>query len=133
MRPRLSAAMIVRDEAVTLEGCLRSLVGLADEVVVVDTGSADGTPELAARLGARVFAFPWGGDFAAAQAKCQSERQTNRAENQNECPDDDLGSDIEDFKNSGDHKDRRADIGRAADGAGLFQAGVGARSTGHGF
>jgi hypothetical protein len=59
--------MIVRDEAATLEGCLRSLVGLADEVVVVDTGSADGTPELAARLGARVFAFPWGGDFAAAR------------------------------------------------------------------
>ena len=67
MTARLSAAMIVRDEAARLGGCLRSLCGLADEVVVVDTGSTDGTPELAAGLGACVIAFPWRDDFAAAR------------------------------------------------------------------
>src|ERR1700675_1152507 len=63
----LSAALIVRDEAVMLGDCLRSLCGFADEVVVVDTGSTDGTRELAAGLGARVVTFPWRGDFAAAR------------------------------------------------------------------
>jgi glycosyltransferase involved in cell wall biosynthesis len=38
-----------------------------DEVVVVDTGSADRTQEVAARLGARVFDFPWCDSFAAAR------------------------------------------------------------------
>ena len=67
MTARLSAAMIVRDEAAMLGDCLRSLGGLVDEVVVVDTGSTDGTPELAAGLGARVVSLPWRGDFAAAR------------------------------------------------------------------
>jgi tetratricopeptide (TPR) repeat protein len=67
MAPGLSAAMIVRDEAAMLGGCLASLRDLVDEIVVVDTGSTDGTPELAARLGARVVAVPWSGDFAAAR------------------------------------------------------------------
>jgi tetratricopeptide (TPR) repeat protein len=63
----LSAALIVRDETAVLGDCLRSLRGLVDEIVVVDTGSTDGTPELAAGLGARVVTFPWQGDFAAAR------------------------------------------------------------------
>lgn len=63
----LSAALIVRDEERFLEGCLRSLDGRVDEVVVVDTGSTDRSPEIAADLGARVVSRPWGGDFAAAR------------------------------------------------------------------
>lgn len=64
---RISVCMIVRDEAADLPRCLASLAGVADEIVVVDTGSADGTPELAAAAGARVLRIAWPRDFAAAR------------------------------------------------------------------
>ena len=60
----LSAAIIVRDEAEHLDGCLSSLRGLVDEVVVVDTGSSDASVEVAVRHGAIVAHEPWRGDFA---------------------------------------------------------------------
>lgn len=63
----LSAALIVRDEERFLEGCLRSIAGLVDETVVVDTGSTDRSREIARDLGARLDDFPWTGDFAAAR------------------------------------------------------------------
>lgn len=63
----LSLCMIVKDEAATLPHCLESVRTLVDECVVVDTGSTDGTPDLARSLGARVFLHPWAGDFAAAR------------------------------------------------------------------
>lgn len=59
--------LIARDEAAFLDRCLASVAGLADEIVVVDTGSMDETVAVARRHGARVFAFPWGDDFAAAR------------------------------------------------------------------
>ncbi len=59
--------MIVRDEAEYLAGCLDSIVNLADEVVIVDTGSGDGSQEIARQHGARVEEVPWTGDFAAAR------------------------------------------------------------------
>jgi FkbM family methyltransferase len=64
---RLSLCMIVRDSARTLEACLNSIRPWVDEMVVVDTGSKDDTPALAARLGARVFHFPWCDSFSAAR------------------------------------------------------------------
>lgn len=63
----VSAALIARDEERFIEGCLRSLTGFVDEVVVVDTGSVDATPAIAERLGARVAHVPWTGDFSAAR------------------------------------------------------------------
>jgi glycosyltransferase involved in cell wall biosynthesis len=63
----LSASMIVRNEECFLEGCLESIKDVVDEIVIVDTGSTDGTKEIADRYGARVFDFPWAGDFAAAR------------------------------------------------------------------
>ncbi len=65
--PRLSLAMIVKNEAPSLGQALASVRDLCDELVVVDTGSTDGTPELAARLGATVSTFPWTGSFAEAR------------------------------------------------------------------
>ncbi|MBX3023753.1 glycosyltransferase [bacterium] len=64
---RLSAAIIVRDEAAHLRRCLASIVPLVHEIVVVDTGSSDDSPRVAAAFGARVSSFPWRGDFAAAR------------------------------------------------------------------
>ncbi len=63
----LSAAMIVRNEERFLEGCLESIKDVVDEIVVVDTGSTDGTKGIAAKYGARVFESPWRDDFSAAR------------------------------------------------------------------
>jgi hypothetical protein len=49
---RLTAAILVRDEAARLPGCLDSLRGAVDEAVVLDTGSGDGTVDLLARRAA---------------------------------------------------------------------------------
>ena len=46
--PRISLCLIARDEAAVIESCLRSVVGAVDEMVVVDTGSVDGTEAIAA-------------------------------------------------------------------------------------
>ena len=62
--PPIVATMIVRDEEEMLEDCLRSLLGVVDRTVVVDTGSVDGTVELARRLGAEVHHREWRDDFA---------------------------------------------------------------------
>lgn len=64
---RLTAAMIVRDEAHHLPQCLASLRGVVDEIVIVDTGSQDDTVAIATAAGARVLHFPWTGDFSAAR------------------------------------------------------------------
>jgi hypothetical protein len=66
-RPLLAAALIVRDEALGPAACLVSLAGVVDEIHVHDTGSVDGTPELAARFGAVVGRGGWSDDFAAAR------------------------------------------------------------------
>ncbi len=66
-RPRLTLCMIVRDEATLLPDCLRSVQGVVDRVVVVDTGSTDGTAEVARAAGARVIEHAWQDDFAAAR------------------------------------------------------------------
>jgi glycosyltransferase involved in cell wall biosynthesis len=64
---RLTAALIVRDEAAFLPECLASIRSLADEIVVVDTGSVDASREVAAAAGARLVDFPWKDDFSAAR------------------------------------------------------------------
>ena len=63
----LTVCMIARDEAAFLAGCLQSIEGLADEIVVGDTGSADDTPEVARRSGAKVVPVPWEDDFSHAR------------------------------------------------------------------
>lgn len=67
IQPMLSVAMIVRDESKFLPGCLDSVKGVADEIVVVDTGSKDGTAAIAAAHGCRVVNVAWRDDFARAR------------------------------------------------------------------
>ena len=66
-QPRISLCMIARDEEENLPLSLESARGLADEMIVVDTGSEDRTAELARRQGARVVVFPWQEDFSRAR------------------------------------------------------------------
>lgn len=63
----VSATLIVRDEERFLGGCLDSLGGCVDEVVVADTGSTDRTRDIALARGALLIEHRWAGDFAAAR------------------------------------------------------------------
>lgn len=65
--PTLSVCLIARNEAETIGRCLRSVREVAAEIIVVDTGSADDTVEIARSFGARVARVPWGGDFSQAR------------------------------------------------------------------
>jgi len=58
--PRISATIVACNEANNLARALHSL-GCADEIVLVDSGSTDETPKIAASLGARVIYQPWQG------------------------------------------------------------------------
>ncbi len=62
--PTISACMIVKDEEELLPGCLDSIRDWVDEIVVVDTGSADRTVAIARSYGAQVFHQQWEGDFS---------------------------------------------------------------------
>ncbi|HEY9761367.1 MAG TPA: tetratricopeptide repeat protein [Trichocoleus sp.] len=63
----ISLCMIVRDEAVNLAACLQSVKDVADELIVIDTGSTDQTVAIAQAFGAQVHSFKWVNDFAAAR------------------------------------------------------------------
>jgi glycosyltransferase involved in cell wall biosynthesis len=71
--PAISAILITYNEQSDLPEALESLRGVADEIVVVDSGSTDRTREIARELGARVVPRPFTNfgeqkNFAAAQA-----------------------------------------------------------------
>jgi len=63
----ISACLIVKNEEALLPKTLPNLIAGLDEVIVLDTGSSDKTPEIARQLGAKVFDFAWISDFAAAR------------------------------------------------------------------
>jgi glycosyltransferase involved in cell wall biosynthesis len=64
---RVSAALIVKNEKHTLGHCLHSIRAYVDEIVIVDTGSTDGTRNVARQYTDRIYEFPWHNDFAAAR------------------------------------------------------------------
>ncbi|MFM5888753.1 MAG: glycosyltransferase [Dolichospermum sp.] len=59
--------MIVKNEENTLPRCLGSVKGFVDEIVVLDTGSTDKTPEIAEQFGAKVYHFTWNNNFSSAR------------------------------------------------------------------
>lgn len=67
MRPTLSLCLIARDEAAMIGDCLASVADVVDQIVLVDTGSSDATPDIAAAAGATVVRHQWQGDFSAAR------------------------------------------------------------------
>lgn len=66
-KPGLSVCMIVKNEEKFLGQCLDSIKDLADELIIVDTGSNDGTVDIAKRHGAKVYFHKWENDFSKAR------------------------------------------------------------------
>ena len=66
-QPRLSLCMIVRDEIDCLQRCIDSVKDIVNEIVIVDTGSTDGTFDLAKRYASRVAQIEWNDDFSRAR------------------------------------------------------------------
>lgn len=63
----ISLCMIVRNEEKILARCLDTVADLADEIVIVDTGSEDATKEIARRYTDKIYDFRWTDDFSAAR------------------------------------------------------------------
>src|SRR5260370_10066792 len=61
----LSVCLLTRNEEKNIARAVRSFAGIADQILVVDTGSTDRTAELAAEAGAEVHPFVWKDDFGA--------------------------------------------------------------------
>ena len=66
---RLSVIMIAKNEAGFIGDCLQSVKDVADQIIVVDTGSTDETVEIAKGHGAELHHMKWGDDFSAARNK----------------------------------------------------------------
>ena len=70
-QPILTIGMIFKDDIRSLGRCLAALEPLRRavpcELVMADTGSSDGSRELASRRADILFDFPWVDDFAAAR------------------------------------------------------------------
>jgi len=77
--PKISACLIVKDEARVLRRCLESIQGAYDQLCIVDTGSVDETPKIAKEFGAKFKRFTACNDadgrmadFALARNECIS-------------------------------------------------------------
>ena len=67
MKKGISVCMIVKNEERSLSRCLDSIKDIADEIIIVDTGSTDKTIEIAESFNARIYHFDWINDFSAAR------------------------------------------------------------------
>ncbi|MCR5032756.1 MAG: glycosyltransferase family 2 protein [Lachnospiraceae bacterium] len=63
----VSVCMIVKNEEAVLKRCLDSLQGIADEIIIADTGSTDSTKEIARQYTDKVYDFAWTGSFSDAR------------------------------------------------------------------
>lgn len=72
---RLGGFVIHGDAGATLGRCLDSLAAVSDELVAVDSGSTDGSAELARARGARRIAHPWQGYGSARAAAAEALRR----------------------------------------------------------
>lgn len=64
VKPTLSLCMIMKNEERWIAQCLKSVQGLVDEIVIVDTGSTDRSIEIAKSFGAKVYEHAWEDDFS---------------------------------------------------------------------
>ncbi|MRX72192.1 glycosyltransferase [Bacillus lacus] len=67
MRPTLSICMIIKNEEEVLTRCLESIKGIADEIIIVDTGSTDSSKFIGIKYTNMVFDYKWEGNFSNAR------------------------------------------------------------------
>ena len=75
-RPKLSCFLIIKDESDRIENCLRELAGWVDQLVILDSGSTDGTLEIAKKYSDEVYSTDWPGygpQRNRALTKCQND------------------------------------------------------------
>jgi len=63
-KSKITAAIITKNEEKNIRGCIESIGGWADEIIVIDGYSEDRTAEIAKALGARVIEHKFEGNFA---------------------------------------------------------------------
>lgn len=63
----ISLCMIVKNEEAVLERLLKTMSTVADQIIIMDTGSTDRTKDIAGRYTREVYDFDWKDDFAAAR------------------------------------------------------------------
>ncbi|PNR94747.1 glycosyltransferase [Petrotoga sp. 9PWA.NaAc.5.4] len=63
----LSVAMIVKDEEANIRRALESIIDVVDEIIVVDTGSTDRTPEIVKEYTDKLYFHEWQNDFSEAR------------------------------------------------------------------
>lgn len=66
----LSICLIIKNEEDYLCRCLSSIKAIADEIIVIDTGSTDNSVEIASEFGAQVFYSEWANDFSSVRNYC---------------------------------------------------------------
>ncbi|MEG0689319.1 MAG: glycosyltransferase family 2 protein, partial [Hungatella sp.] len=101
----INLVMIARNEERCLERCLKSVQGLVDEIILVDTGSTDRTKEIAASYGAKLYEFVWRDDFSAARnyALDQSDADWNLILDADEYLTEGSGADMQSYLQKQDH------------------------------
>ncbi|MCX8031544.1 MAG: glycosyltransferase family 2 protein [Thermodesulfovibrionales bacterium] len=73
--PKISAAIITKNEEIRLPDCLKS-ISFVDEIVIVDSKSTDNTVEIATKFGCKVYSEDWKGyskQKNSAISKCQND------------------------------------------------------------
>ncbi len=63
----ISLAMLIHNEGNLVMNCISSVRHIVDEVICVDTGCADATPEMAEQMGAEIHQFAWNDNFSDAR------------------------------------------------------------------
>lgn len=66
-QPKISLCMIVKNEERCLERCLKSVKGIVNEIIIVDTGSKDQTVEIAKKYTDQIHYYEWTNNFADAR------------------------------------------------------------------
>jgi len=64
---KISSCLIVKNESENIARCLESQQNIADEIIVVDTGSTDNTKEIASKFGAKILDYAWDNNFSNAK------------------------------------------------------------------
>ena len=65
----LSVCIIAKNEEKNILRCLESIKGIADEIILVDTGSVDNTISIAEKYNAKIVKIPWEKNFSSARNK----------------------------------------------------------------